>query len=379
MTLNQNSSLKILHILGSANFGGIEKLTAELVQLQSKDNELAPGILFSLSGSGEFSALFEMAGIELTSLELNGGYDVRPGKFRKARDYMSRFDILHIHSFNPLVTSAAMSSGLPILYTVHGGFGFGRKMTIADWIKGKLLRQFLNHRVGYVSFNSEFTQKEAKIRYGLAKVPQSVIYNGVNLQKKTDVGGIPQSLAEKLRDKFVVGTSSRFAGFKRIDRLIEGFAKFSRLKSNVVLLLVGEGVLRPSLESQVVGLNLEDQVIFTGYQSNVTAFQKQMDICVFPSQKEPFGLVAIEAYALGKPVIVFRDGGGLLETVGTFNQSDVVVNVGKLVERMQYYYDHPEEASKESRNRMNYAKMFDLVHMADKFKEIYVVISNCEA
>ena len=104
-----------------------------------------------------------------------------------------------------------------------------------------------------------------------------------------------------------------------------------------------------------------------------------MDICVLPSQKEPFGLVAIEAFALGKPVLVFEDGGGLLETVGTYNRDDVVANVGELAERLQYYYDHPEDAANESHNRINHAKTYDLAHMADKFKEVYRTIIKCVA
>lgn len=59
-------------------------------------------------------------------------------------------------------------------------------------------------------------------------------------------------------------------------------------------------------------LGLESKVIFTGYRKDVPALMKHMDVIVHASTKpEPFGMVLIEAMAMGKPVVATRAGGPL--------------------------------------------------------------------
>ena len=62
---------------------------------------------------------------------------------------------------------------------------------------------------------------------------------------------------------------------------------------------------RPQLEALVGQLGLRDATHFTGFRQDARACQSFMNVCVFPSQNEPFGLVAVETLALGKPTIVF--------------------------------------------------------------------------
>ncbi|MDD1428906.1 glycosyltransferase family 4 protein [Dolichospermum sp. ST_sed9] len=63
------------------------------------------------------------------------------------------------------------------------------------------------------------------------------------------------------------------------------------------------------LHKQIVDLQLSDRVIMAGLQRNVPEWVQAMDIFVHASDKEPFGIVIIEAMALGKPVIAGNAGG----------------------------------------------------------------------
>src|SRR5690606_19063250 len=124
---------------------------------------------------------------------------------------------------------------------------------------------------------------------------------------------------------------------KRVDRLIEGFARFQDGRE-AMLLIVGDGVERAALEARVDDLEIRAKTLFAGYQREVQAYQAAMDVCVFPSQNEPFGLVAVETLALGKPTVVFADGGGICEIVAGLDPSDVVENSDALAKRLAYYY-----------------------------------------
>lgn len=363
--------VKVLHILWSAHFGGIERLVLDLATVQLNNPEIQIGILFGKK-EGEFLEKFGKTGLTCYSINLKSGYDISPWKYLRAIQVFRNYDILHVHSFNPFLASCAVISRKKIFYTDHGsGSGIGRKRTYADYLKGIFLKIFLNSQVDYISFNSYFTKKIAEKRYGLNGVNRSVVYNGIAFRNVLiSLKDVEQSILDKLRGKFVVGTASRFAGMKRIDRLIRAFAEFQKDR-DTVLLLVGDGPLFDELEQLVKALKLSEKAIFTGFRDNVQAFQNLMDVCVFPSESEPFGLVAVETLSLGKPTIVFQDGGGIIEVVGGFSQDDIVKNVQHLIERLNFYYDHRDEITECAQRRKEYSQKFDINNMTSEINIIY--------
>lgn len=369
--------LKILHILGSAYVGGIEKLVLDLSVPQKQDTSLDVGIFFMRGREGDYEELYRRTGLHIFSAGLTSGYDITPSKFIRAYRIFRQYDILHLHGFNPFIALTAVCSGRRLIYTEHGIFGQGRRRRVADRVKTWLLKLFLNRFVQFITFNSRFTEQVAKHRYGLAKANAAVIYNGIASEDDVGSGGsIDREIAARLYGKFVVGTTSRFAGFKRIDRLIKAFSQLQEGR-NTVLLLVGDGLLREDLEQMVRDRNLCEEVIFTGFRTDVRSFQRVMDVCVFPSQGEPFGLVSVEALSLGKPAIVFRDGGGITEVVGGYSQDDIVESIRDLVERLTYYYDNRPEVDATREDRIAYAKTFDIRVMASRLKSIYLNTAPC--
>lgn len=63
------------------------------------------------------------------------------------------------------------------------------------------------------------------------------------------------------------------------------------------------------LRRQVQELGIADKVTFAGAQQNVPLWMQAMDVFVHASEREPFGIVIVEALALGKPVIACKPGG----------------------------------------------------------------------
>ena len=370
--------MRILHILWSAHFGGIERLVLDLATDQSTDHEEQTGILFgSEEGKGGFLKAFREAGLKCFFLHLNSGYDLSPRKYLSAFRTFREYDILHFHSFNPLLAACAVISDKKIVYTEHGNFGFGRGKTWADSIKTLLLKMFLKSGVDYITFNSKFTKQLAQKRYGLDSVKSSVVYNGIDSKMNSiSTAGVEKSILQKIRGKFVIGTTSRFVGSKRIDRLIHAFADF-QIDKDTVLLLLGDGALKDELEQLIEHLRLSGKIVFTGFRHNVREFQDLMDVCVFPFENEAFGLVAVETLSLGKPTIVFRDGGGIVEVIGGFSQDDVVEGISQLVERLEFYFYSRDEITKQAQGRKEYSKKFAINRMAAELDAIYKQILLC--
>lgn len=84
-------------------------------------------------------------------------------------------------------------------------------------------------------------------------------------------------------------------------------------KQDVKLYIAGGGRYQPQLEALVSVLDLDNAVVFLGVLNvnEMTAFYKAMDVVVLPSFHEAFGLVFIEAIALGTPVLVSESFGAL--------------------------------------------------------------------
>ena len=102
-----------------------------------------------------------------------------------------------------------------------------------------------------------------------------------------------------LKDNFVIGHTGRFTHQKNHQFLIQIFNEIYKIDNNARLLLVGSGELESEVRQQVNNLNLEDYVIFAGFQTDVSSYMQAMDSFVFPSKCEGLGLVLIEAQAAG--------------------------------------------------------------------------------
>jgi len=96
---------------------------------------------------------------------------------------------------------------------------------------------------------------------------------------------------------------------KRFSDLITAFTTFFKGKENIKLLLVGDGPEKVGYEMLAKELNITNQVIFTGYQSDVTLFYSMMDVFALVSAREAFGLVLAEAMLNKLPIIATKVGG----------------------------------------------------------------------
>lgn len=113
---------------------------------------------------------------------------------------------------------------------------------------------------------------------------------------------------------------------KRVDVLIQAFAKALKINPNMKLKIGGDGPERLSLEKLVVDLKISNAVIFLGLLSReqVKEEMKKSSAFVLSSEYETFGVVLVEALALGKPVIATKCGGP---------ESIINPQVGYLVEK----------------------------------------------
>jgi len=101
----------------------------------------------------------------------------------------------------------------------------------------------------------------------------------------------------------VLGHVGKIYEAKNHKFLIQLFHELSKNEKNVKLLIVGDGILRSEIEDEIDKYNLNDRVIITGMQNETAPFYSAIDLFLFPSIFEGFGLAILEAQASGLNVL----------------------------------------------------------------------------
>ena len=101
-----------------------------------------------------------------------------------------------------------------------------------------------------------------------------------------------------------IGHVGRFAPAKNHAFILDVFAGALKLHPDAVLILVGDGELRPEAERRAQSLGVYDSVRFLGVRSDVAGLMQAMDIFLMPSVYEGLPLVLVEAQAAGLPCLI---------------------------------------------------------------------------
>lgn len=104
-------------------------------------------------------------------------------------------------------------------------------------------------------------------------------------------------------DALVIGSVCRLVEQKGLRYGLRGFAHVADRVPDAHYVIAGEGPLRAALDAEVRALGLPDRVHFLGWRSDAHAVFAALDVFLAPSLWEGFGLVFLEAMALGVPII----------------------------------------------------------------------------
>ena len=131
-----------------------------------------------------------------------------------------------------------------------------------------------------------------------------IIKNGIDTQKFRFNGNVRQKIREQLgiSNQIVIGHIGRISYQKNQSFLLEVFRHVVKNRPEMVLLLIGDGDTT-MLQRRAAELEIEHSVVFLEATNQVAQLLSAMDVFVFPSIFEGFGIVAIEAQCAGLPTI----------------------------------------------------------------------------
>jgi len=159
---------------------------------------------------------------------------------------------------------------------------------------------------------------------------------------------------------------------KGVDVLIRAF-DLVKEQTAADLIIVGDGEERENLEGLVKKLNLELRVKFVGVKTggNLLRLIKGAQLAIIPSRREPFGIVALELMAAGKPIIAAQTGGlqELLEDKHTalFFESE---NYRDLAEKIVKLQNDPALRRRLAKNSTKEAQNYHWTTIGEKYLKL---------
>ncbi|RYQ54707.1 glycosyltransferase [Bifidobacterium pseudolongum] len=146
----------------------------------------------------------------------------------------------------------------------------------------------------------------AQYMFGLHSEESHIINNGIEIDTFTYCQQDRESVRKELQisdSDVVLMNVGRFTEQKNQTFLIDVFERYNALNPSSMLVLVGEGELRETIERQINGLGLQHNVIITGRRNDVQRFFSAADVVVFPSLYEGLPVTLVEAQANGVPIL----------------------------------------------------------------------------
>lgn len=286
--------------------------------------------------------------------------------------YKNKYDIINTHLPQASVIGIIISRlrGIPyIIETRHySDYMYKYSNRINQWLDKKTVNMadhviVVSHAGKVVLMNREGV-KEEKI---------SVIYNGINISKFSSNHRIQIRKQLGIDNKMVLTFTASYHPRKGHKYLLESVGMLKKKYPDVIILLIGDGILKANLEALTKQLHLEDNVRFLGYRTDIPELLNATDIYVHSSVEEGFGIAIIEAMAAGLPVIATNVGG--IPEIITHNKNGILVppeDPQALSSAMSDLIDHPDKRKTLAESgRRHVGANFTDETMVNKYREVY--------
>lgn len=290
---------RILHILAALDSGGVANFTMNIYRRINKDEYQFD---FALT-SGEPSIMDE----EAKSLGARLFYFDRTESLTDNLEHILKTegDIYGVHShvffYSGLMLRTAKKCGVELRLAHAHNAHTGEKRSLPRLAYEAAMRYMIRRNATALLGCSE---KACKYVFGeniMSDARAAVLPDGIDCDRfafnETARAELRQSYG--VDGKLVVGHVGHFNPAKNHEKILGVFAKLCEERPDSALLLAGDGELEADVRRLTRELGIEDKTVFTGAMSDVEKVYQVMDVFLFPSRYEGFGMAMIEAQASG--------------------------------------------------------------------------------
>ncbi len=236
--------------------------------------------------------------------------------FFETEKIIGGFDICHFHDWHVVdALHDIKNAGRRCVFTLHsteyGRCGNNHFNGRSDIIKGK--EGYGAHKADRVIACSFAMKGEIEWLYGVPHWKTKMVRNGISAHQYN--GWLDPA---EIKARYQIGPLDptvlfvgRMYSQKGPDLLVEAIRSVLNDKGNAKFVFAGDGPMKNDLQNRANQLGVGHAARFLGYvdEGVKRALLKSCDCVVLPSRNEPFGIVALEAWASGKPVVALHGTG----------------------------------------------------------------------
>lgn len=295
------SPLRILHVVVNMNRGGAETLIMSLFRNIDRTNiqfdflTCKPGI-------------FDEEIVQLGGRVHRIPYITDVGHLnymRRLHQFFTKYPdyrIIHAHldKMSGFILRAAKRAGIPVRIS------HSHSTSSEGSLPSKIYKNYAGTLIGQNA--THFMACSEKAANWLFPGKGSVILkNGIDPKQFAFSHKRRKEVRERLgikENSFVLGHVGRFSPVKNHSFIIDIFAKFQKSHKESMLVLIGDGELRPTIEKKIKELKIEEKVILTGVRHDIDRYLQAFDLFIFPSMYEGLPVSLIEAQGSGLPCFI---------------------------------------------------------------------------
>jgi len=357
---------KILHLITTIELGGAEKQLLVLTRHQIKQGFDVE--VFYLKGQPELKVKFENSGVKVNSMLINQPFIFQVTKLRKFLRTNERFVHTHLPQAELVASLACKKNNFIISRHNFEPFWPNKPKLVS-----LLLSRFVTSRAsGAIAISSAIRNYLLKTQEIGKDFKVSVIHYGF----ENEVDDLPNQrrLSNELLNStksFKLGTIGRLVPGKNYPTMLKAVAKLVEVFPDVKFFIVGGGISEYVLIKMCKDLKIEDNVIWLGRTEYIREFLSKIDLFIFASKGEGFGLVLLEAMLANKPILAANNS-AIPEVLGLnykglFLTDDHTTLSEKIIDLMNDYTKSESLVS----DYKEQIKLFDPVDMAANVLKVY--------
>lgn len=287
---------------------------------------------------------------------------------------LHRIEVLHVHYAIPHAYAGYMAKKMleaehifiPMVTTLHG-----TDITLVG------SHPFYKTAVTFSINNSDVVTsvsqslKEDTLQLFNIKKEIHVVPNFIDIPKKINpFTDCERDMMARRNERIVTHVSN----LRKVKRVLDVIEVFDRIQQKIPakLIIVGEGPEREACESLCEQKGIAEKVLFVGNSNEVDKILCFTDLFILPSEKESFGLAALEAMACGVPVISSNTGG--LPEVNIQGESGYLSDVGNVAEMADnaiHILSSDEILNKFKKQAIEAAMIYDTKKIVPRYEKLY--------
>lgn len=284
------------------------------------------------------------------------------------------YDVIHTHT--PVASTCVRlacknKKKIKVIYTAHG-FHFFKGAPLKNWILYFPIEKYLSKYTDIlITINQEDYQRARKS----LQTKKNIYIPGVGLNIKA----IQEQKVNKTRlrndlgipnEAFIVLSVGELNENKNHETILRAIAELKN--KNIYYVICGIGPLEKHLKEKAKEIGVKDQIKLLGFREDVIKLCKIADLFAFPSKREGLGLAALEAMAVGLPIITSNVHGIVDYSInGETGYNYPPNDVEGFSTAIEYLFENPNLIKQMGKNNIEQVKKYDLENVKNEMNKIY--------